>query len=279
MKMRSIKVGFAAVSMLWLLSGCGTYTVSKDVNSAGRASEVIFPSLDGIVMKEGTFPNRANLRSIGSGMTKDQLYDLIGRPHFREAFHAHEWDYLFNFRQPDGSVVRCQYKVLFDKDFLGQSFYWSPASCVDQLIGTVAVSEKAEPATPAKAPTIRRINLDADALFAFDKYGRGDILPGGREKVDALAKQLTASKVLLIQVVGHTDRLGSEIHNAILSQHRAETIRSILIEDGVSADIISAIGLGEARPVKECSDNLARAELIRCLQPNRRVEVAVSAME
>ncbi len=273
-KTQALKI-VAVVATLFALTSCGTYTVSKDVSSEGKAGEVIFPGLDSIVMKEGTFPNRANLRSIGSGMTKDQLYDLLGRPHFREAFHAHEWDYLFNFRQPDGGVVRCQYKVLFDKDYLGQSFFWSPASCVDQLIMEKPV---AATATPAKAPTIHRINLDADALFAFDKYSRGDILPGGREKVDALARQLT-SKVLLIQVVGHTDRLGSEIYNAILSQRRAETIRSLLIEDGVNADVISAIGLGEARPVKECSDSLARPELVRCLQPNRRVEVAVSTME
>ena len=35
-----------------------------------------------------------------SGMNKDQLYNLIGRPHFSEGLYGvEEWDYAFNYRE------------------------------------------------------------------------------------------------------------------------------------------------------------------------------------
>ena len=57
-------------------------------------------------------PNIESLRAVGPGVTKDQLYYLLGRPHFREGYAGvREWDYLFHFRV-DGKVVTCQYLSL-----------------------------------------------------------------------------------------------------------------------------------------------------------------------
>src|SRR5690606_5044560 len=44
----------------------------------------------------GSYPNIDNLRQVGDGITRDQLYDLLGRPHFAEGFRVREWDYLFH---------------------------------------------------------------------------------------------------------------------------------------------------------------------------------------
>lgn len=127
---RALVLGILAASVL---SACGTRHVSRDISPEGTAGEVIFPDASRAVLAEGTFPNVDNLRSIGPGATRDQLYQALGRPHFREGlFAVREWDYLFHFRTEAG-VSSCQYKVIFDKDSLGQSFYWSPASCVEIL--------------------------------------------------------------------------------------------------------------------------------------------------
>lgn len=248
------------------LTAC-TRHVSRDIAPDGRAGEVIFPSTDSIVLKEGTFPNKDNLRQIGPGVTKDQLYDLIGRPHFREGFAAHEWDYLFHFRQGD-KIVTCQYKVIFDKDYRGQTFHWSPAGCADQLkTGDAAVAEP------------KRFELSADALFAFAKSSREDMLPGGRDELKKVADALKASKTVVVQVIGHTDRIGSQESNLALSQRRAETVRAILVENGVPTNGLSAHGAGESEPVKQCDDTLPHEALVACLQPNRRVEVVAMALQ
>lgn len=255
----TVLLGAAAAS-----TGC-TRHVSRDIADDGTSSEVVFPTTDRIVLEEGTFPNQDNLRQIGPGVTKDQLYDLIGRPHFREGFAAREWDYLFHFREDD-KVVTCQYKVIFDREYRGRSFHWSPAGCADLL-------KERRADTPA--PVARRYSLSADALFAFGRADAADLLPGGREEIARIASELqTENANAPIRVTGHTDEIGSEQANRTLSQRRADTVRQLLIEGGVRADQIVADGRGESEPIRQCAASLPRAARIECLQPNRRVEIA-----
>ena len=105
MKKQVNRAGTAlAIAALLALAGCGTSTVSKNISDDGRAGEVVFPNIENDAwLKEGTYPNLDNLRRIAPGVSKDQLYDLVGRPHFRESlFGVREWDYIFNFRVPGG---------------------------------------------------------------------------------------------------------------------------------------------------------------------------------
>ncbi|MEL1265898.1 OmpA family protein [Pseudoxanthomonas putridarboris] len=257
--------------VLALAAGC-TRHVSRDISPQGKAGEVIFPSTDRIVLKEGTFPNVDSLRTVGAGITKDQLYELLGRPHFREGYYGvREWDYLFHFRMPGNGILTCQYKVIFDAEYRGQSFHWAPASCADLLDkDTVAVAAK---------PQELRFELSGDALFAFDRHAPADILPGGREQVAEIAAKLKEAKATTVQVIGHTDLLGSEVYNQGLSQQRALTIRQLLIGGGVPASAVTAIGAGESQPVKQCDGGLSHGALVACLQPNRRVEIIASGIE
>lgn len=265
--MRGIPLALCAAAMMaTAFAGC-TRHVSRDITPQGQAGEVVFPDRDTIILKEGTFPTIEALRQIGPGVTKDQLYALVGRPHFREGFSAREWDYLFHFRDGD-QIVTCQYKVIFDQDYHGQTFHWSPAGCADRLKTGVAAA--AEP---------KRFELSADALFAFGRSDLKDMQPQGRTELASIAGRLKDSKAAIVQVIGHTDRIGSEASNQALSQRRAETVREFLIQNGVAADGLSAHGVGETEPVKQCSDALPHDELVACLQPNRRVEVVVKAFQ
>jgi OmpA-OmpF porin, OOP family len=269
---RLIPLAVCALFAATALTAC-TRHVSRGITPEGKVDEVIFPSVDDhIVLKEGTFPNVANLRQIGAGVTKDQLYDLIGRPHFREGFSAHEWDYLFHFRQAD-KIVTCQYKVIFDKDDHGQSFYWAPAGCANLLKADAPKADGPVAGEP------KRFELSADALFAFGRSGLKDIQPQGQSELAAIAGQLKDSKATLIQLIGHTDRIGNEADNQALSQRRAQTVREFLIQNGVAADSLVAYGVGESQPVKQCADSLPHTALVACLLPNRRVEVVVKGVE
>ena len=261
----------AAMASLLIGVGC-TQHVSRDISSEGMAGEIVFPGTDKLVLKEGTFPTVEALSQIGSGVTKDQLYALIGRPHFREGFYGvNEWDYLFHFR--DGATVTtCQFKVIFDSSYHGRSFHWLPADCGNRLAATPAA------AVAPTQPQVKRFELSADALFAFGRSSLTDILPWGREELVSIAPQLIAMNATTVRVIGHTDYIGSDSSNQLLSQRRAETVRSFLVSQGVSPSMIVADGVGESQPVKSCSDRLDRASLVACLQPNRRVEIVVGGM-
>ncbi|HEX7804077.1 MAG TPA: OmpA family protein [Pseudoxanthomonas sp.] len=268
----SFRIAAAMLFSVVLLSACGTTHVSRDISPQGVAGEVVFPSVDSIVLKEGTFPNVESLRKVGSGVTKDQLYYLLGRPHFREGYSGvREWDYLFHFRK-DGKIITCQYKVIFDDEYRGQSFHWAPASCADVL-------NEEQATLPSIPPSGKRFELSGDALFAFNRHGENDILPDGRQKLSAIAAQLKQAKPTAVQVIGHTDRLGTGVSNLLLSQRRAATVRALLIQGGVEESVVSAQGMGEDQPVKQCNDDQPRAALVACLQPNRRVEIIAAGVE
>lgn len=276
-----------------LASGCvGMRAVSSNITEHGTVArnDIVFPELNKAWQKGGQFPNRENLSKIRAGVTKDELYQLIGHPHFSERQHAREWDYILKFYQPDNSVKTCQYKVIFDKQFKGQEFYWQPADCAayaKPVAGNVAptvIYQTMPTAAPVvinqSAPIVNeKINLSADALFVFDKWRAEDMREQGRRELDDLAEKLRTWQTRgdsRVVITGHTDRLGDDIYNLNLSQLRAQTVRGYLAERGVDLASMVATGAGAGQPVKMCDDNQPRQQLITCLQPNRRVEVAVA---
>lgn len=266
------------IAALLALQACGTSTLSKQISDEGVASEVVFPAQKDAWFKEGTFPNLDNLRRIAPGVTKDQLYDFVGRPHFSEGLGAvREWDYIFHFRTPTG-IKTCQYKAIFDKNVVAQSFHWLPADCADVL--KVAATPMLPAPTPVPAPVVvppKKLSFAADGLFRFDGGQSPDLLPEGRRKIERLAADLRRSGVqrLSITIVGHTDRLGSEAYNDSLSLARANTVRDLLVKEGIAPASIRASGAGERQPVVSCAGDVATPALVRCLQPNRRVDIAV----
>ena len=117
-------------------------------------------------------------------------------------------------------------------------------------------------------------------LFAFGGSKPQHLAERGRREVVALAEQLKGELLPTDRVLvqGHTDPAGSAGLNQRLSSERADTVRSILLSQGIPASQISAQGLGSAQLlVKDCAKQHAQREArIRCDLPNRRVEITVA---
>jgi outer membrane protein OmpA-like peptidoglycan-associated protein len=127
-----------------------------------------------------------------------------------------------------------------------------------------APEPQAAPATPTQQ------NLSADALFAF---GKARLKSADNTELDALADKLkAAAQIDSVQVLGYTDRIGSEQANQKLSAQRAEAVRDYLVAHGVPAGVIRTEGRGAADPVADCPDQKG-GKLIACLAPNRRVVI------
>lgn len=252
----------ACIALTTLLGACAQ-TGPKTTDD-----EIQWPDPDSASWKKGTFPNVEQLRRMGRGMTKDQVRFQLNVPHFSEGiFGSSQWNYLFHFRSGKGDgYVTCQYQVVF-KDGVSDALHWRDPACAEHLAQKVAK-------TPMPA---ERFRLSADALFAFDKSGKDDMLPNGMKAVEQFATSLKTEYKRLekVTVIGHTDRLGSDEHNQLLSEARAATVRDYLIAQGVPASVVQAHGVGKTQPVAPCSDTLPRADLLMCLQSNRRVELEV----
>lgn len=112
-------------------------------------------------------------------------------------------------------------------------------------------------------------------MFSFDS----DKLNPNQPKLDDIANLLNAnSGINNVVITGYADRLGSDKYNQKLSERRANAVKDHLISKGVAANRLNAVGKGEANPVAECNDK-NRAALIKCLEPNRRVEVEQITVE
>ena len=254
------KVAGLAVSAaaLVLLAACSVPPLSK-VDDHGKTDKPVFPELNKATMdwREGVVVDRSVVALLQPDLTRDQLYQILGRPHFSEGFRVREWDYVLYFG-PRGKTEPCQLKVLFDKNLRAQSYHWLPAGC--QGAAPVAAAPKS-------------FNLMADALFAFDS---STLRPGAEAELDKLVEKINQHAAdSTVTITGYTDRLGSAAYNQRLSQARAQAVRGYLVGKGIASSRIHATGRGAANPVSSCSRGLSKTELINCLQPDRRVEVTI----
>ena len=117
--------------------------------------------------------------------------------------------------------------------------------------------------------------MSATELFAFDSAK----LNPNQPKLDDIANLLnTNTGIDNIVITGYADRIGSAKYNQKLSERRANSVKEYLVAKGVGANRLNAVGKGETNPVVTCN-NKKRADLIKCLEPNRRVEVEQITVE
>jgi outer membrane protein OmpA-like peptidoglycan-associated protein len=105
-----------------------------------------------------------------------------------------------------------------------------------------------------------------DVLF---ETGKSQLKGGATANLAKLSSFLKAYPDRTLMIEGHTDNVGSEDSNLTLSQHRAESVRSYLLEQGISNNRLGAYGKGESSPVAS-NDSVSGRAL------NRRVEVIIA---
>lgn len=156
----------------------------------------------------------------------------------------------------------------------------STAGCVRTGFWTPALAAKVKEAAqcdkdlvkkPAKKKKPAKVTLNADALFDF---GSAKVSAEGAASLNALMTKLAGVDVNVILVTGYTDRIGTEASNMALSVARADAVKAYLVNAGVAEKIVQPIGLAADNPVVECKDT-NKADLIKCLAPNRRAELEV----
>ena len=252
-----------ALSLVIGMTGCASSSVTSE------DGEPRFPDLDSSYLETGDFIDPENVLSVAKGQHKDQVRLLLQHPHFSEGiFNVREWDYAFNFYTgAGGDYITCQYKVMFDRNNRVEHTYWRNPHCPALLV-PIEIEEEKETQT---------ISLTSDVLFDFDSAA---LTLEGERALQRMADQLRESHSdPMLMIVGYTDRLGSVDYNLNLSRERAEAVKNYLVGQGMPAQQIVTEGRGMADPVVDCPGNIATSQVKECLQPNRRVEVTVTAAE
>lgn len=116
--------------------------------------------------------------------------------------------------------------------------------------------------------TVKEIEKEGKALelqdLLFD-FAKSDLRPEAQAELRRVYQDIKAFN-WTIEVGGHTDNIGSEQSNLLLSARRAQAVRDFLVSLGYPADKISFKGYGPLAPVTENNTEAGRAR-------NRRVEI------
>ena len=245
-----------------------------------------------IIKAKGVKPMKLRLiATIVTGAAAATLWSAA----FGQANPQNSGYWLFGYGQPNANVWRSgSYggKPGVNDTLCWRTGYWTPAmaivECDPDLVPkpapapAPAVTPPPPPPPPppaaAPAPTVQKITLASKALFDFDK---AVLKPEGQAAIDreVISRLRDVTKLELVLVTGHTDRIGSQAYNQKLSERRANAVRDYLVSKGVARDKIETLGMGKTQPVPGVVCNQAypkeRKALIECLAPNRRVEVEV----
>ncbi|MCA1780128.1 MAG: OmpA family protein, partial [Xanthomonadaceae bacterium] len=107
------------------------------------------------------------------------------------------------------------------------------------------------PPPPAPAPAPRPepeviFEFDSTVTFGFDS---AVIRPEAESELNRAAGILRQrDEIILLEVAGHTDSVGSEEYNRDLSQRRAQSVADYLENRGIARERMRVVGFGESRP-------------------------------
>jgi len=113
------------------------------------------------------------------------------------------------------------------------------------------------------------ITLKGDVTFDTDST---IVRPGLYNEIDRIAQVMVQYPETQIVVQGHTDSSGAADYNQRLSERRAEAVKNLLVQRGVSPYRVTSMGYGETMPVATNATPEGR-------QMNRRVEIRIKPNE
>jgi outer membrane protein OmpA-like peptidoglycan-associated protein len=89
-----------------------------------------------------------------------------------------------------------------------------------------------------------------------------------KAELDKLKAFLEENATIKIQLNGHTDNVGEEEDNLLLSDQRANAVRNYLIKNGIDSSRMTAKGFGESKPIQSNETTTGRSK-------NRRTEFQI----
>lgn len=155
---------------------------------------------------------------------------------------------------------------------------------IDAPEGTWTVTAEADGYVPRSQPVVvaadqtsivnfvLRPALETGQVLSFDNIyfdsGSATLKPESYYILDNMVEILDANPNARVQVAGHTDSDGSSSYNQTLSEQRAASVFTYLVQRGISAARLTTMGFGEAQPVVPNTSSSNKAM-------NRRIEFTV----
>ena len=145
-----------------------------------------------------------------------------------------------------------------------------------------AEARRIKDSTEAEARRLAELNARraADTIIVLEKgktvilrgvnfeFNKASLTKDSERILHRALNALRASPDLNVLIVGHTDNVGSAAYNKKLSMRRAQTVKSWLVKNGISAKRLTVAGKGFDEPIDDNTTDEGRAN-------NRRMEFRV----
>lgn len=155
-------------------------------------------------------------------------------------------------RDAAGEVVLSQPYAAVKRRLDANSSYKSSPEEIKERFGQALAAQPARP----------------NSYVLYFEAGGNVLTPESQAALAGIRQEIAERPASEVMVIGHTDRVGSVDANDRLSKKRAEGLRDLLIESGISAEKLEAVGRGERDPLVQTDDEVDEPK-------NRRVEISV----
>lgn len=139
----------------------------------------------------------------------------------------------------------------------------------DQERDMHAALAESEAASIRREGNLLAVSLKGDVTFDVNS---AVVRPGLYSEITRIASVVRDYPQTVVRVEGHTDSTGSESYNMDLSRRRADSVKNIVIQQGVSSSRIETVAFGESAPVASNDTEYGRAK-------NRRVEIKIAPIQ
>ena len=150
------------------------------------------------------------------------------------------------------------------------------ADCRNAFYGSVVTAEvamrPAPPPAPEPAPAPEPEPSYVTYYVVFFEFDSSELSNAAKQTLNEAAATALEMRPYKVLIRGHTDRAGPDAYNLKLSETRALSVASYLIENGAGRFVIHAEGLGESEPIAKTSDNVRDGR-------NRRSEISLIEAE
>ena len=175
----------------------------------------------------------------------------------------------------DSSVKACPERSSNEKRLYDNNYRHTPNRFLDDdenpqpvYASPVPAEEKLPLPVPTESPRVTQNDtlIIPDVLFKFDKSELNVLFTN---RLDTLVEKIRGRTFQRIEVLGHTDSLGTDAYNIRLSQSRAETVKEYLIKH-LNYPVDRIITKAFAASLPRSSNSTAAGR-----QQNRRVEIVL----
>ena len=129
----------------------------------------------------------------------------------------------------------------------------------------VVTSTKAASVQSSETSSLKSLTSNTNIYFDYDK---SELCVSASSQIRSLAKALKSNNSSKVSIEGHCDERGTREYNLALGERRANSVKELLVLNGVDSKRISTVSFGEEKPAVSGSNESAWSK-------NRRAAVKV----